>query len=222
MDSIPPVGEWECSHARLCTALLDEPGAVLTDRQRWPDRLCYPVMVESCRLWAVENAPDRVGEYPLPLDDGRRALLALRVRSRKSLLDLWGLEGKPRITEKDRRYAEYCIDPDDHLWVGPLDFVLAGREDTSLLHVISEAHAWWRHISLEKILGRPRGSGTYASVDEFRHALTRAVLEVRAAGSAVTQPKVEEALGVRQGAGGRQLRKWLRQYNISWSEATKL
>jgi len=90
------------------------PRGVLTDRRRWPDRICYPVMVESCRRWAQENDPEHAGEYPLPLPDGRRALLALRVRSRRSTLDLFALEGyKLPITDEDRRYAEYCMDPDD-------------------------------------------------------------------------------------------------------------
>lgn len=203
-----------CHREKPCSALLTEPAGVLTDRGRWPDHLCWPVMVESCRLWAVENAPDRAGEYPLPLDDGRRALLALRVRSRRSTLDLFGLAGyKPP--------AVVVPDADDYLWVGGLVCSLRSRDDTSLLHVISHAHDWWGRISIEKILGRPKGSGTYASADEFRAALTLAVREVRAAGLAVTQPKVERALGVHHGEG-RQLRKWSRQYGISWSEAKKL
>ena len=217
---------------KSCTSLLHDPASVLRDRKRWPDHLCYPVMVESCRQWAAENDPEHAGEYPLPLPDGRRALLALRVRRRRSTLDLFGLAGYkpepvPEVLPPGIRYEQIghnpaLENPDAYSWGDEMACVLKEYdEDASLSEVAFSAQEWWRRICNMIPLGRPRGSGTYASRDEFIAALTVAVREVRAAGLRVTQPAVEQVLGVHQGHG-RQLRKWLDQHKVSWSEAKKL
>src|SRR5829696_5266987 len=89
--SLPETGKL-CPSARSgrrdksCATLLQDPAGVLSDRRRWPDHTCYPVMVESCRRWAQENGLENAGGYPLLLPDGRRALLALRIRRRRSTL----------------------------------------------------------------------------------------------------------------------------------------
>lgn len=208
---------WECSQAKAWTDLLRDPGGTLGDRKRWPTRLCYPAMVEACRRWATENDPVHAGEYPLPLDDGRRAYLALRVRSRRSTLDLFALAGyKPPTV--------VAPDADDYLWLGGLRYILSGRDDTSLLYVISQAQEWWGHISIENIRGRPKGIGTYASRDEFMAAVAVTNEEIRASGASgrrITQMAVEERLGV-YGGHGRQLRKWIKRYKVPWSELKKL
>lgn len=217
--SSKPAGKWECSHAKPCTALLDDPETVLNDHSRWPDRICWPVMVESCRRWAVENDPERAGEYPLPLPDGHRALLALRVRRGRSTLDLFGLEGyKPRITDKERRYAEYYMDPDDYVWLGgPMACVLSAVGSTPLFELAGQAQKWWQRVSLRPPRGRPRGSGAFESNKNFLRAVAVANRKLREQDKTITQPEVADVLHI----GVRRLQQLI-PHGMTWDDLKKL
>jgi hypothetical protein len=212
---------------------------VFSDRKRWPDHLCYSdFMQESCEVWAFEvlggtdlttklwassyplpisreavrqlyashgkRLPDRLLER-LPLDGRRRALWALRVVGDRSVLDMFGLED---------RFAP----ADGYLHFGGLAYRLYGVEDLSLLTTLRDAHDWWRDLSLEKLRGRPRGSGTFESREALVQALREAVRELRAEGHKIKQEAVAKMLHTDDA----QLRKWLKREGLTWREVKQL
>ncbi len=171
-SSPKPAGE--CDSARSgrreesCASLLHDLAGVLGDRKRWPDHLCYSVMVESCCRWAAENARKHADVYPLPLPGGRRALLALRVRRGRSTLDLFGLAGHkpkpvvvPEVLPPGIRYEQIghnpaLESPDDYAWGCAMAYDLTEHEeDASLSELALSAQEWWRGICNMVRPGRP-------------------------------------------------------------------
>ncbi len=134
---------------------------------------CYPLpvgKVAARRLYIErgQNYPDVLSGL-LPFEGAEEAYWALRVakdqavldfygEKYKVILDMFGLKGPASLEDRAR----------DGLWVGAFAYSLRGRDDTSLLQLVQDAHAWWHNLSVDTIQGRPRGSGTtWGTPEEF-------------------------------------------------------
>jgi hypothetical protein len=62
--------------------------------------------------------------------------------------------------------------------------------------------------------GRPLNSGTWASGEDFEQAVRVAVEGLRGQGKKVKQEAVAESLG----CGDRQLRRWIKRWDLKWEE----
>jgi hypothetical protein len=229
-----------------CTDLISDAEAVLRNKERWPTHLCEAeFMSQSTGLWA-EAQPfvvDRVNVhhwasmYPLPI--GRRALMecqemddvlewsevlhvlpfegdeaamwALRVEHGEGTvvynLDLFGL-------------AEYPTEQHQALGVpvaGDLAFSVRGKGRFLTEELLGAAERWWGQFRGFTLRGRPLGSGTWASREEFEDALRQAVTKVRSEGSKVTQESVAQHLYTND----RQLRAWIEHFQVNWLEIRK-
>src|SRR4051812_41570719 len=61
---------WVCPKSPPCSALLEEPGLVLSTRSLWPKHLCAQTAFDSTELWARNDHRSwgRIaGEWPLPI-----------------------------------------------------------------------------------------------------------------------------------------------------------
>jgi hypothetical protein len=164
----------------------------------------------------AEFGSDNLGEWSailsgLPFDGGERAMWALCVEGRRagaarSSLDLFGLAEYPTALHERIDWLE----------AGTLAYVLRGQ-DRTLAGVLEAADRWWSRYRGIVLRGRPRGTGIYASSEEFAYDLKQAVAEVRSNGGKVTQETVAERLRTTD----RQLRKWLQEHGIAWREAAK-
>ena len=229
-----------------CTDLISEPGEILRNEERRPIHLCgFEFMSQSTRLWA-EAQPfvddslnilrwaymhplpigrqalmshievDNLSEWSevlnvLPFEEHETAMWALRVKvvgslSSWSALDLFGLADYP--TDLHKKYELPAA--------GNLAYVLRGR-DASPIDLVHNAKRWWSRFRGRSLLGRPRGSGTWANVDEFRVAVGKAVQTLRAHGRKVTQESVAEILS----CDDRVLRQWLTQFGLDWRDVSK-
>jgi len=190
-------------------------------------------MVESCRRWAKENDPEHAGEYPLPLQDGRRAILALRVRRRRSVLDLFGLAGykpqpmmmpeilPPGVTYEQIGHDPALENPDDYLWGGPMACVLSAVEDESLLELAKQAPQWWRSLSHMVRRGRPPGSGIYSNPAEFEREALAALQGLYNESERPTQEKLADRLGISYDSVQDWLKKLKEQRGVDWPTLKK-
>ncbi len=145
----------------------------------------------------------------VPFEGDEKAIWALRVEGKDSILDLFGLtahQSEPQGRARSRR-GHAAITP------GELAYVLRGR-DTSLIGLLDSARRWWSQFSGNPIQGRPRDSGTFASADDFESALRTAVRGLRERQRKVTQESVAHVLS----CDPRQLRRWLKHYNVGWMD----
>src|SRR5215211_7621750 len=238
-----------------CTSLLYHPRLVLSDKQRWPDHLCYSDFMQrsvetwvskvvggttpAIKLWA-ECYPLPVGEeaarrlyagqgqsYPdalsglLPFEGTEQAYWALQVtkeqaipgfygEKNKAVLDMFGLKG-PASPEDQAR---------DYLWLGAFAYSLRSLDDTSLVELVRSGARWWNDFSNKVIRGRPLGTGTWISLEEFEEALRRVVRALVAGGHKPTQERVARQLQT----DDRTLRRWVDRYygaGTGWDEVLK-
>jgi hypothetical protein len=216
-----------------CTDLLDDPAAVLGDVRRWPTLLCYKwFLLESTYKWARQATPvltstasDWRNEYPLPigkeaisqtlaylpevynaapLAGDEKALWALHIARGEDTLNLFGLA----------RYAPDDPEQKGTISAGPLAFVLRGH-GTSLVEEMQQAKRWWNQfVGFPLGRGRPLNTGTWSSRDEFEQAVKTAVTNLRERGMKVTQEAAAESFL----CDDRQIRRWVRQYGLSWED----
>lgn len=226
--------------SRLCTDLIVNPEAVLSDRERWPLHICEPEFTsQSTSLWAEAQsfANDNLNNhrwasmYPLPI--GKRALMirpgmtdtsawsevfgvlpfeeyeqamwALRVRYRERAtvhtLDLFGLAEYP--DELHQRLAVPVA--------GKLAFVVRGHGRRTI-DLLDAAEKWWGQFLGLSTKGRTKGTGTWKDRGHFLTAISEATQQLRAEGTQRTQ----DNLGACFNTDGAGLRRWLRQFRLSW------
>ena len=225
-----------------CTDLISDAEAVLRDKERWPTHLCKAeFMSQSTGLWAEAqpfvvdsvNVHRWASMYPLPIgrwalmnrqemDDAlewsealhvlpfegdEAAMWALRVEHTEGaivhVLDLFGL-------------AEYPTEGHQAAGVpvaGDLAFSVRGK-GRSLIEILDSAERWWGQFRGLTFRGRPPGSGTWASREEFMDALRQAVTKVRSEGGKVTQ----ESVALHLYTNDRQLRDWIKRFKVEWAE----
>jgi hypothetical protein len=143
----------------------------------------------------------------VPFDGYEQAMWALRVERKKltavSALDLFGLAEYP--TEAHRKAGVPVA--------GRLGFVARGQ-DESLLELLYAARKWWASFRGLTFKGRPPGTGTWGSREDFERALRRAVGAIRADEGKITQERVADYLNT----SDRYLRYWLDTHGLSWQE----
>jgi hypothetical protein len=169
---------------------------------------CYPLpigVVAARRLYTdrEHSYPDALTEL-LPFEGAEEAYWGLRVVEKRAVLDMFGLKGP----------KGWAPAGEEHLWLGGFAYSLRGQDDTSLMHLAENGARWWRDFSLERLRGRPRGSGTWASEDEFERDLRATVDELHARGDRVTQEKVAILLH----CDLRTLKRWLKRISPSWQD----
>jgi hypothetical protein len=227
--------------ARSCTSLLYDPRWTLGQRRRWPDHLCYADFMQrsievwtsqvigkitpAIKLWAEcyplpigvaaakrlytaqgQAYPDELTEI-LPFQGPEEAYWGLRVSEKRSVLDMFGLKG----------LKGWAPPGEEYLWLGEYAYSLRGRDGTSLTRLVEDGSTWWRDFSLEKIQGRPRGSGTWESASHLELALIDAGSELRSRGTKDTQEAVAELLQT----DDRGLRRWIKDFGLDWREVKK-
>jgi hypothetical protein len=245
LNSVP---SFECTGGpSSCSDLLSDPLSVLSDRQRWPSHLCKDFYLESTKRWIHSAvAPEAADTFPFkwfegfPIPIGRSCFERRRTYDRKypkhylplqqyvAVLHLVPFEGYVdaawalRVTRAGAMLDLFAltvrqVDENGVRYVGDeLAYVLRGR-DTSLIELVTQADRWWTGIRGETIQGRPPGTGRWRSADDFEQALREAVWRLHAGGHKVTQ---EEIAGVLY-CNARQLRRWLRHYDIKWEDISK-
>jgi hypothetical protein len=225
-----------------CTDLISDAEAVLRNKERWPTHLCEAeFMSQSTGLWAEAqpfvvdsvNVHRWASIYPLPIgqwalmefqeiDDAmewsevlhvlpfegdEEAMWALRVERTEGtvvhVLDLFGLAEYP--TEWHQAYEVPVA--------GELAFSVRGK-GRSLIEILESAERWWGQFRGLTFRGRPPGSGTWASREEFEDALRQAVTKVRSEGGKVIQESVAQHLYT----DDRQLRDWMKRFKVEWAE----
>jgi hypothetical protein len=223
---------------RACTRLLYDPRWTLGQRKRWPDHVCYAdFMQKSIEIW-VSQVVGKITPaiklwaeyYPLPVGEtaarrlyakrgkrcpaGLRGLLpfrgkeeaywGVRIEEKHSVVDMFGLKGP----------KGWAPSGEEHLWLGDFAYSLRGRDGTSLTGLVDESATWWRDFSVESVLGRPSGSGTWTSAEEFESELRAAVDNLHRQGDRPTQEKVANLLHCDMST----LKRWLKRINTSWRD----
>jgi len=225
-----------------CTDLISAAEAVLRNKERWPTHLCEAeFMSQSTGLWAEAqpfvvdsvNVHRWASMYPLPIgqwalmeyqeindvlewsevlhvlpfEGDEEAMWALRVERTEGtvvhVLDLFGLAEYP--TEWHQAYEVPVA--------GELAFSVRGK-GRSLIEILESAERWWGQFRGLTFRGRPPGSGTWASCEEFEDALRQAVTKVRSEGGKVTQ----ESVALHLYTDDRQLRDWMKRFKVEWAE----
>ena len=128
----------------------------------------------------------------------------VHVEENRSVVDMFGLKGLEGWAPSDEEY----------LWFGDFAYSLRGRDDTSLMDLVEAGKTWWRDFSVERVQGRPSGSGTWTSTDEFESDLLAAGDKLRGQGDNPTQEKVAGLLH----CDIRTLQRWLERSGISWQD----
>jgi hypothetical protein len=100
---------------------------------------------------------------------------------------MFGLKGPKGWVPPEDNAREY-------LWFGALAYSLRGYDDTSLVQLVENGVTWWSDFSAHKIDGRPRGSGTWDSPEDFKNQLRTAVRKLHMQQEKVTREKVAEEL----------------------------
>src|SRR5215211_420018 len=170
-----------------CTSLLYHPRLVLSDKQRWPDHLCYSdFMQRSVETWVSKVVGGTTPAiklwaecYPLPVgEEAARRLYAGQGQSYPDALSgLLPFEGTASPEDQAR----------DYLWLGAFAYSLRSLDDTSLVELVRSGARWWNDFSNKVIRGRPLGTGTWISLEEFEEALRRVVRALVAGGHKPTQ-----------------------------------
>ncbi len=138
----------------------------------------------------------------VPFKDQEEALWALRVDDAGCTLDLFGL-AVPH-------------GPNHHTF-GDLRYVVRGQ-GTRMFDIVSRAEKWWERFRSGSNRGRPLGTGTWRSADDFEANLRIAVHSLRVQRRKVTQ---EEVAGMFF-TSDRQLRTWLVQYGVKWKRVLEV
>jgi hypothetical protein len=177
---------------------------------RWASM--YPLPIGRQALIDIQEM-DEVVEWlevlhALPFEGFEKAMWALRVEQVEgtvaSTLNLFGL-------------AEYPTERHQALGVpvaGDLAFSIYGKGRFLTEELLDAAERWWGQFRGLALRGRPPGTGTWESREEFEEALRRAVAEVRSEGSKVTQESVAQHLYT----DDRQLRAWSEHFRVNWLE----
>jgi len=224
-----------------CTSLLYDPTAILSERRRWPNHLCYPdFMQRSIELWVTEAVGQAIPAvelwaecYPLPIGEAaaRRLYTEQGQRYPDRLTGFlpfkgaeeayWAVRVEVNRSVLDMFGLKGWMPPEEdareYLWFGSFAYSLRGYDDTPLVRLAQDGERWWRNISWEKIQGRPRGSGTWESSEQLRRDVRKAVRALREQGRNVTQEAVAELLQTND----RVLRRWLADCRIDWREVKK-
>ncbi len=216
-----------CPEKIPCTDLLTDTIGVLMDEARWPKHLCsVRFLLISTVEWAHSTgmaltSPELAKwrwKHPLPIGvtalvtynellfnvvpfkDREEALWALRIIDAGCTLDLFGLAGP-----HGQKYTP-----------GELKYVVRGQ-GRRMFDIISRAETWWDRFRGEGTRGRPLGTGTWRSADDFETNLRIAIHSLREQQRKVTQEVVAEMLYT----SDRQLRAWLRKYGLDWKRVSK-
>ena len=136
----------------------------------------------------------------VPFKDREEALWALRIIDAGCTLDLFGL----------------AVSHGQNYTPGELKYVVRGQ-GRRMFDIISRAETWWDRFRGEGIRGRPLGTGTWRSADDFETNLRIAIHSLREQQRKVTQQEVAETLYT----SDRQLRAWLGQYGLNWKRVLK-
>jgi hypothetical protein len=214
-----------------CTDLLTDPIGELTDNARWPKHLCsVRFLLISTVEWAHSTGialtspeleqwrwkrPLPIGAMSVgtalmtynellfnmvPFKEWEEALWALRIIDAGCMIDLFGL----------------AVPDGQNYTPGELKYVVRGQ-CRRMFDIISRAETWWNRFRGESIKGRPLGTGTWRSADDFERNLHIAIHSLQAQQRKVTQQEVAETLY----ASDRQLRAWLGQYGLNWNRVLK-
>jgi hypothetical protein len=172
---------------------------------------CYPLPVGEVSARRVYTGggqpyPDELTGL-LPFRGEEEAYWGLRVDENRSVADMFGLKDP-------KGEAPPGDDTGEYLWLGSLLYSLRGRDDTRLMRLVEDAKAWWSEFSIERVQGRPRGSGTWESRDHFERELIRVSGELRAQGRKVTKDAVAKKFLTTE----RVLHRWIKDFNLTWHE----
>jgi hypothetical protein len=176
-------------------------GQITSDIRLWAEYYPLPVGEAAARrLYARSERryPDELTGL-LPFRGEEEAYWGLRVGGNRSVVDMFGLKGP---TSEER------------LRLGGFAYSLRGSDDTSLMRLVENGATWWRDFSWENVQGRPRGSGTWQSEDEFKSKLRATVGKLRVQGGRVTQENVADLLC----CDIRTLQRGIAVYGINWKD----
>ena len=88
--------------------------------------------------------------------------------------------------------------------------------------VASWPEHWWALLSLHarlKTRGRPRGSSTYSTADDFLQTVRPIIQRLKNEGRYPSQARVADLLPLRTSV--RQLQRWGKTYRFTWSDVLK-
>jgi hypothetical protein len=175
---------------------------------------CYPLpigVVAAKRLYTARGAiyPGELTEL-LPFQGSEEAYWGLRVVEKRSVLDTFGLKHPTGVGSPSE-------DPSEYQWLGSFAYSLRGRDDACLTGLVVDGARWWRDFSVERVRGRPRGSGTWESREHFLAALSKAGQRLRSEGKARSQENLASCLH----SNVRGLRRWVERFGMSWKDARK-
>lgn len=86
--------------------------------------------------------------------------------------------------------------------------------DKSWTDLLVSADRWWAEFRSLTFRGRPKGTGTWTSREDFENELDRTLEELRSRGVKVTQEKVAGRLCITK----KTLSRWLQDCGRNWSE----
>jgi hypothetical protein len=178
----------------------------------WAECFPLPIGVVAAKRLYTARGHSYPGELTklLPFQGLEEAYWGLRVVEKRSVLDMFGLRGPKGGAPPGEEY----------LWLGGFAYSLRGRDDTSLLRLVEDGATWWRDFSLERVQGRPRGSGTWESREHLQRRLTWASRKLRADGRKVTQEAVATLLDPHD-TDSRKLRRSMSHFGLRWLEVKK-
>ncbi len=221
-----------CPEEIPCTDLLIDPIGVLNDNKRWPKHLCaVRFLLISTVEWAsstgiaLSTPKLERWRWTQPLPIGKKSAASALKTYNEVLFNivpfqereeaLWAL----RIDDNDCRLDLFGLAiPHGHSYtIGGLKYVLRGQ-GTRLFDLVPRAEKWWDRFRGEAARGgRPLGSGTWRSADDFETNLQIAVRSLRAQGRRVTQEEAAKMLHTND----RQLREWLKRYGVKWKRISE-
>jgi hypothetical protein len=227
---------------RPCTDLVVDPESVLRDKERWPLHICEPEFSsQSTARWveAQSFASDNLNNYrwasmyPLPIgkqalmirpemadisawsevlgvlpfEEYEQAMWAVRIQYRELVavhtLDLFGLAEYP-----DEMHQRLAIPA-----AGKLAYVVRGHGRRTI-DLLEAAERWWAQFRGLTFRGRPPGTGTWSGREDFLRAAKEAAAKTRSDGDKVTQENVAARLLTTD----RQLRRWRKDFDVTWTD----
>lgn len=193
----------------------------------WPGWWPLPVGAHAAESAHIEACPDPLTrgledrKPPILVDivpfGKEEALWALRVEKEGTALDLFGLADYRGKAGERRKNASV-------IKAGEVAYTLQGR-DTDFIDLVHAAKLWWSQFRGLSIRGRPVNTGSWNSASEYTKALQSAVHRLQEQGDKVTQEAVARILdedAICPGCTDRQIRRWSKQYGITWQAAKRL
>jgi hypothetical protein len=149
----------------------------------------------------------------LPFNESEEAMWALRAEEKwrptgGGSLDIFGLAEYP--TEIHRELGMPVA--------GDLAYVVRGSgKDKALTDLLEVSKIWWAQFRGLIFKGRPKGTGTWKSREEFEAAVREAVIATLSAKENVTQENIASRLHT----SDRQLCAWINHVGSSWQDIKK-